>query len=76
MTVYLLLIAAYLYLSLVVAVLGRRTRLGFVRSLLLSIVITPLAAMLLLFLVFEARISPGRGAPARRAGVASRRGPV
>jgi hypothetical protein len=49
------LISAYAYLALVVAILGRRTRLGFFRSLLLAIVVTPPLAALALFFFYPAR---------------------
>lgn len=56
---YVLLIVAYAYLSLMVAFLGRRTNLGFWRSFALSLLITPLLTMLLLFFFYEARTSEG-----------------
>ena len=57
-----LLILAYLYLAFFVAVLGRRTRLGFVRSLILALAVTPpLAALLLFFFFPAARREPRRG---------------
>jgi hypothetical protein len=42
------LITAYVYLALAVAYLGRRTRLGFFRSLMLSLIVTPVMAFLVL----------------------------
>ena len=57
MSLYLLMLLTYVYLALVVAVLGRRTRLGFWRSLGLSLVLTPVGAALVLFLGYEARMS-------------------
>lgn len=44
-------IVSYLVLCVMVAILGRRTRLGFYRSLLFSIMVTPVVIMLYL-LVF------------------------
>ncbi|WP_293996527.1 hypothetical protein [Sphaerotilus sp.] len=49
------LITAYVYLALAVAYLGRRTRLGFFRSLMLSLIVTPVLAFLVLFFFFRAR---------------------
>jgi len=43
-------IVSYLVLCLMVAILGRRTRLGFYRSLLFSIMVTPIVIMLYLLL--------------------------
>lgn len=57
MSVYLLMLLVYGYLALIVAVLGRRTRLGFWRSLGLSLLITPVLALVVLFVGFEARPS-------------------
>ena len=57
MSLYLLMLLTYVYLALIVAVLGRRTRLGFWRSLGLSLVLTPVGAALVLFLGYEARMS-------------------
>jgi hypothetical protein len=51
------LITAYAYLVLVVAFLGRRTRLGFFRSLMLALIVTPVVAFLVLFFFFRARLS-------------------
>lgn len=62
---YTLLILVYVYAALVVATLGRRTRLGFWRSLMVSLVITPPVAMLVLFLFYEARMTPARASPRR-----------
>lgn len=73
MSLYLLMLLTYVYLALVVAVLGRRTRLGFWRSLGLSLVLTPVGAALVLFLGYEARMSRSqrRKAAAAQAAVAS-----
>jgi len=60
-----LLLAVYVYLALVVAVLGRRTRLGFWRSLGLGMVLTPVVALVVIFLGFEIR--PTRRRLERRA---------
>ena len=57
MSLYLLMLLTYVYLALIVAVLGRRTRLGFWRSFGLSLVLTPVGASLVLFLGYEARMS-------------------
>lgn len=54
-----LLIFAYLYLALFVGVLGRRTRLGFLRSTGLALAVTPPVAALILFLCFPARRRAG-----------------
>lgn len=70
---YILMIAAYAYLSLMVAFLGRRTNLGFLRSFALSLLITPALTLLLLFLFFEARTSERAGQGRRWAPRASGR---
>jgi hypothetical protein len=59
------LIAAYAYLSLVVAYLGRRTRLGFFRSLMLSLIVTPVGAFLVLFFFFRANLTARESKPSR-----------
>jgi len=50
---------AYMILCLMVAILGRRTRLGFFRSLLFSIMLTPFLIMLYL-LIFTTLESEAR----------------
>lgn len=60
MSLYLLMLLTLVYLSLIVAVLGRRTRLGFWRSFGLSLVLTPVGALIVLFLGYEARMSRGQ----------------
>lgn len=52
-----LMIAVYVYASLVVAILGRRSRLGFWRSLALSLLVTPLLAAIAIFLFSPARFN-------------------
>lgn len=59
------LITAYAYLSLVVAYLGRRTRLGFFRSLMLSLIVTPVVAFLVLFFFFRANLTARESRQAR-----------
>jgi phosphate/sulfate permease len=59
------LITAYVYLSLAVAYLGRRTRLGLLRSLMLSLIITPVVAFLVLFFFFRARVTVREPKPSR-----------
>ena len=56
-------IVSYLILCLMVAILGRRTRLGFYRSLLFSIMVTPIVIMLylLLFATVEAETRAEEG---------------
>ena len=56
-------IVSYLVLCLMVAILGRRTRLGFYRSLLFSIMVTPIVIMLylLLFATVEAETRAEEG---------------
>lgn len=50
-------IALYAYLCLVVAILGRRSRLGFFRSFALSLFITPALAAIFIFLFSPARLT-------------------
>lgn len=63
---------AYLALCLMIGILGRRTRLGFFRSFLFSIVVTPVVIMLylLLFAAVEAEAQEetkkGGGEPGSR----------
>jgi phosphate/sulfate permease len=59
------LITAYVYLALAVAYLGRRTRLGVFRSLMLSLIITPVMAFLVLFFFFRARLTVSEPKPSR-----------
>jgi uncharacterized membrane protein len=51
------LIVLYVYLCLVVAIPGRRSRLGFFRSFALSLVITPVLAAIYIFLFSPARLA-------------------
>ena len=51
------LIALYAYLCLVVAILGRRARLGFFRSFALSLIITPILAAIYIFFFSPARLA-------------------
>lgn len=50
------LIGFYTYLCLIVAILGRRSRLGFFRSLVLALAVTPVLAVIFIFLFSPARI--------------------
>lgn len=56
-------IIAYLFLCLLIGLLGRRSRLGFFRSVLFSIMLTPFVVMLylLLFAAVEAEDRPKKG---------------
>jgi hypothetical protein len=49
-------IPIYLYLAIIVAFLGRKTKLKFFRSLVLSLFLTPPITLIILILFFPARI--------------------
>jgi antibiotic biosynthesis monooxygenase (ABM) superfamily enzyme len=50
-------IALYFFFCLIAAFLGRKTELGFFKSFTLSLVITPLVSVLIIFFFFPAKIS-------------------
>ena len=64
-------IVAYLVLCLMMGILGRRTRLGFFRSLLFSIMVTPLVIMLYLLLLATVDADARRKEEAKEGGGAT-----
>jgi len=71
MTAPVLLVLVYVYLAVAVALLGRRTRLGFWRSLRLALLATPVIALVVLFFGYEARVGKLRGEEAAESRQAS-----
>jgi hypothetical protein len=49
-------IPIYLYLAILVAFLGRKTKLKFFKSLVLSLIITPLLSLIILILFYPAKV--------------------
>jgi hypothetical protein len=49
-------IPIYLYLAIVVGFLGRKTKLKFFKSLVLSLIITPLLSLIILILFYPAKV--------------------
>jgi hypothetical protein len=54
---FILTIALYFFFCLIVAFLGRKTELGFFKSLILSVVATPLISILIIFFFYPVKIS-------------------
>jgi hypothetical protein len=54
---FILPISLYFFFCLTVAFLGRKTHLGFFKSLILSMVITPLLSILIIFFFFPVKIT-------------------
>jgi hypothetical protein len=57
MYIYEFLIPIYLYLAILVAFLGRKTKLKFFKSLILSLILTPPIALIVIILFFPAKIN-------------------
>jgi hypothetical protein len=52
-----LVIALYFFFCLIVAFLGRKTELGFFKSLILSFVLTPILSIIIIFIFYPVKIS-------------------
>jgi hypothetical protein len=50
-------IALYFFFCLIVAFLGRKTELGFFKSFILSVVITPVLSFIIIFIFYPAKTS-------------------
>lgn len=52
-----LVIALYFFFCLIVAFLGRKTELGYFKSLILSFVLTPILSIIIIFIFYPVKIS-------------------